>query len=332
VVSRILAFRPATVVKRLDPANAACPLSLRDLLIPAAELELTLPVVRSPVAGVARGALVAAKEAGSALGLALPPEVAPEPWFAAVTTAADEIAAGLPIFLSGEVVLEGGEEPQVERAFSQAWRLIDAGLTHVAVDVAAVAGAERARALHEVSRAAFERGICVDCVVPLEGEREIPSVSRTAALFDALARQGSIPDVASVRCLAPAGRAEARAQLRRLAEICSALAGIPVMRRGTLSPEIIRELRGSPVKACEDGGAAATSAIAAIPWDRIAAAERPDLRETPLERAASELSEDGADRLEARAYVAVADFIEGLGARGSARSLARALEAELGGS
>jgi hypothetical protein len=135
-----------------------------------------------------------------------------------------------------------------------------------------------------------------------------------------------------VRCLAHGGRGEARAQLRRLAEICSALAGTPVMRRGMLSPEIIAELRGSPVKACEDGGAAADSAIAAIPRDRITPAENPDLRETPLERAASELSEEGANRLEARAYVVVADLVEGLGAGGSARALARALEAELGGS
>ena len=328
VVSRILAFRPATVVERLAPTNAACPLSLRELLRPAAARRGALPVVRAPIAGVARGALVAAKELQSALGLALPPGVAPEPWFAAVTQAADEIAAGMPIFLSAEVTVEGEDELQVERAFHEAWRLVEAGITHLAVDVAGVPAGSRARVLDEVARVAVERGICVDCVVPLAGDR--PSASRAAALFDELARRGTAPDLASVRCPAPADAAEAREQVRRLVEICAGLSGLPVLRRGPVTPGLLAELAGSPVKACEDGGLAATSAISIIPWDLIAAPAG-ESRDSPLERAAAELSADAGDRLEARAYVEASDFIERLGAPGSAVALARALERELDG-
>ncbi len=328
MVSRILAFRPATVVERLEPVSAACPLSLRDLLRPAASLRVVLPLVRAPVAGVARGALVAAKEAGSALGLALPPGVPPEPWFAAVTQAADEIAAGLPIFLSAEVTVEGDAEQQVERGFHEAWRLVEAGITHLAVDVGGVPAGARGRVLEEVARVAFERGICVDCVVPLAADR--PSASRTAALFDELAGRDAAPDVASVRCGAPASAAEAKDQVRMLVEICGSLSGVPVLRRGPVTPALLAQVAGSPLEACEDGGLAATSAIAVIPWDVIGAhREDGESRSSPLERAAAELGGRDADRLEARAYVEVSDFIERLGSVGSAHALSRELERTL---
>ncbi|HTN54161.1 MAG TPA: hypothetical protein VML50_17260 [Anaeromyxobacter sp.] len=327
MVSRILAFRPASVVERLGPRNDACPLSLRDLLGPAAGLPLTLPVVRAPIAGVARAALVAAKEARSALGLALPPGVPPEPWFEAVTEAADEVAAGLPIFLSAEVAVEGEAAMQVERARHEAWRLLDAGVTHLAVDVGAVEVAERGRVLSEVAQGATERGICVDCVVPLE-PLQGSTTRRAVDLFEDLARRGVPPDVASVRCRAPADVDEARGQVATLSRICSALSGVPVMRRGPVIPDLLGLLAGSPVKACEDGGAAATCAISLLPWE-VLGVEVEERRRSRIEEAAAALSAEAADRLEARAYVEVSGFVERLGAAGSAPALIRALEDRL---
>ncbi len=328
MLSRILAFRPASVVERLGPRSHACPLSPRELLGPAVEAGVVLPMVRAPIAAVARGALVAAKEAQSAIGLALPAGVAPEPWFDAVTKAADEVAAGLPIFLSAEVVVGGESATQVEHAFHEAWRLVDAGLTHLAIDVAAVAPGERGRVVGEVAQAGIEHGIGIDVVVTLE---EGPQVGpRAAAVLDELARRGTPADVASVRCLAPKDDDGARLQAAALARICQALKGVPVMRRGPISAAALALLRRSPVKACDDGGASAARALGLIPWDLIVPAEEGrETRESPVERAARELSDDATDRLEARAYVDALDFIEQLGARGCARALARALERRL---
>ncbi len=326
MVSRILAFRPASVVDRLEPRSQACPLSTRDLLAPAAALGLVLPVVRAPIAAVARGALVAAKELQAALGLGLPPGVAPEPWFAAVARAADEVAAGLPLFLSADVVVEGEGGTQVERAAGEAWRLVGAGLTHLAVDVAAIAPGERGRVVREVAAAAHEHGCCVDVVIPLADGAQ--AASRAAATFDELARAGTPADLASVRCAPPVDADEARLQAAALARICLALRGVPVMRRGPVTPALLDLLRGSPVKACEDGGAVSARATEGLPR---AADPGPERREaSPLERAAAALPAEESERLEARAYVDALDFLERLGAKGSALALARALERSLG--
>jgi hypothetical protein len=314
------------VANRLAPSNGACPLSLRDLLRAAADLPVVLPVVRAPIAGVARGALVAAREARSAIGLALPAGAPPEAWFDAVTRAAGEVASGLPIFLSAEIALEGAAQAQVERASHAAWRLVEAGVTHLAVDAGAVAAAERAAAVEEVARVAVERGICVDLVVaPADG---LPPPAEVAAALDALAARGAAPDLVSVRCPAPASAEEARGQVRHLVAICAALGGVPVMRRGETVREIYDALAGSPVKACDDGGVAAGAATAMIPWELLGPAPE-ERRESAVELAARELSPEGADRLEARAYVEVAEQVERLGAGGSGLALARALEAEL---
>jgi hypothetical protein len=327
VASRVLAFRPPTVVGRLAPASAACPLSLRDLLRAAAPIRVILPVVRAPTPGVARGALVAAQEAGSALGLALPPGGAPEPWFAAVVRAADESAAGIPIFLSGEVAVEGAGEREVERAFHEAWRLVGAGLTHLAVEVGAVPEPERPRVFEEVARVAIERGICVDLV--LSSGDSLPSPSAVAIAFAALARAGAPPDLVSVRCPLPASEEEGRGQVRRLVEICAALRGVPVMRRGTISRHLLGALARAPIGACEDGGAAARAAAAVIPEDLLAPAAGPPARTTALERAEAALDRERTDRLEARAYLEVAALVEALGSAGSAAAIAGALEGEL---
>jgi hypothetical protein len=323
VLSSALAFRPASVVARLPPRSGACPLSGRELLAAAGVAGLVLPLVRAPISGVARGALVAAKELRAVIGLSLPPGVPSRAWFDAVTRAADEIAAGVPIFLSAEVVVEGEGGTQVERAVSEAWRLVDDGITHVAIDVGAVAPPERGRVVGEVAQAAFDRGISVEVVIPLgEGARVGPLA---AALFEEVARRGTALDLAGLRCPAPADVDEARAQAAALARISQALAGVPVMRRGPVTPRLLELLRASPVKACEDGGAAAAGAVSLIPLELI---EEPGAgqRESPLERAAAELTDEATDRLEARAYVEVVDLVERLGGREGAPAVVSALE------
>jgi len=101
----LLAFRPASVMHRLAPRSEACVLSLRDLLPPLAAVRRPVPLVVAPLAAVMRGTLLACQEARSAVGLALPPGLAPEPWFAAAVAAAEELAPRLPIFLAAEVVV-----------------------------------------------------------------------------------------------------------------------------------------------------------------------------------------------------------------------------------
>lgn len=325
--SRILAFRPANVVERLEPRSRACVLSPRELLGPAASAGVVLPVVRAPIAAVARGALVAAQELRSTLGLALPGRTRIGPWFEAVARAADEVAAGLPVFLSAEIAIGGEGALEAERAAQEAWSLVDAGVTHLAFDVAAVAPGERARVLGDVAAGAAERGACVDVIVPLyEGPG---SGSRAATMFEDLAASGATPDLASVRCPAPADDAEAHRQAVALARLSRAIGGVPVMRRGPVAPRILALLRGSPVKACEDGGAAAARALALVPAGAAAPEGGEAARESPLERAAAGLSQEDADRVEARAYVDAVEFLEELGARGSAAAIASALERRL---
>lgn len=319
--SKILAYRPAVVVDRLGPRNEACPLSLRDLLGVAEAARCVLPIIRAPIAGVARAALVAAREMESAIGLALPPAVPPEPWFQAVTEAADQFAAGIPIFLSAEVAVEDGSAAGAERGAHEAFRLVDAGITHLAIDVRAVPADDRANVFSTVAASAFEHGICVDCLVALE---DAPK-----GLFAGLERLGLAPDVVSVRCPPVADPKEARVQVVRLVRLCAELAGVPVLRRGPLTPALLAELARSPIRGCDDGGAAAMAGISVIPWERLEAAGESQSREPALDRAAEELSHDAADRLEARAYVEVATFIERLGAVGSALSLSEALERQL---
>lgn len=317
---RILAFRPAVVVDRLPPRSEVCPLSLRDLLrAPVAERRV-LPIVRAPIAGVARAALVAAREADAVVGLSLPAGTPPEPWFEAVAAAADELASGFPFFLSSEVTVEAGSPGEVERAGREGFKLVDAGVTHLAIDVRALPTASRGAAFAAVAAPALERGVCVDCVVALE---ETP-----VALCAELDRRRSPVDVVSVRCPEVTGQKEARAQVVRMVRLSAELKGIPVLRRGPVSPHVLDELARSPVRGCEDGGAAAMAGITVIPWERLQ--EEVEGARTPaLERAAEELSLDAADRLEARAYVEVASLIDRLGAAGSAQAYADALERQL---
>jgi hypothetical protein len=318
---KILAFRTAVVVDRLPPRSEVCPLSLGDLLRAQDGDGRPLPIIRAPIAGVARAALIAAREADAAIGLFLPAGSPPQPWFQAVVAAADEFAAGHPFFLSSEVIVEGAAPDEVERAEQEAFRLVDAGITHLAVDVRALPAAERPRVFSAVAATAAERGACVDLAVSLE---DAPK-----ALFAALEAAGCPPDVVSVRCPEAAEQREARAQVVRMVRLCAELSGTPVLRRGPVTPAVLEELARSPVRGCEDGGAAAVAGIAVIPWERLQQREDDQSRTPALEQAAEELSRDAADRLEARAYVEVATLIDRLGAAGSATALGDALERQL---
>ncbi len=320
MLSPVLAFRPARVVERLPARSAACPLSSKDLLGAAAALRLTLPLVRAPSAGVARAALVAAKQLQSVLGLALPAGPPPEPWFAAVTGAADELAAGLPIFLVGEVVVAGRRDAEVEVAFKAAWRLADAGLTHLTLDLTRVPVEARAEVLEKVAAPALERGLGLDCQVEPGG------AASARPLFEALARRDASPDMASLRCLAPEDLAAARAQVKELLALCASLAGTPVLRRGPVTSDLLGSLKGSPVAGCDDGGAAAEAAVLSLP----ATEDEPEPASgAGLTQAEARLGEAGRARLETRAYLEVLDFLERLGAGGSAQRLGRMLARKL---
>ncbi len=323
VLSPALAFRPARVVERLEPRSAACPLSSKDLIRAAAVLRLTLPLVRAPTPGVARAALVAAKQLLSVLGLALPAGSPPEPWFEAVVRAADEVAAGLPIFLAGEVAVAGSGDVEVEAAFKEAWALADAGLTHLTVDLGAVPAEEQAEVLARVAAPALESGLGLDCVVARGGALE------AGVLFGDLSRNEARPDVASLSLDAPATREAVQGQVRELLALCAALSGTPVLRRGPVTPELLRSLAGSPVAGCDDGGAAAEVALLALDVAGMAGAETS--RAAPLAQAEAALGGGDLARLEARAYGEVLDFLERLGTTGSALLVTRHLQQSLGG-
>jgi hypothetical protein len=325
--SPILAFRPAGVVERLAPRSEACALSTAELLDAAHAAGRVLPLVHAPVATVARGALVAAREAGSALGLQLSGGVDPARWFAGVTGAADEVAAGLPLFLAAEVVVSGEGATQVDAAVAIAWKLVDAGLTHLAVDASAAVPGERARVIAAVAEPALARGIALDVVLPLADAAQ--RAARAAATLDGLARIGVRPDLASVRCPAAPDADGARAQAGALARVAEALRGTPVMRRGPVTAEVLAALRGGPVRAVSDGGAATARAIEVIPWELLPSADDRPPRASELEAAVLELSEEGLDRMESQAYVEASELIERLGARGSARAVTDVLEARL---
>jgi hypothetical protein len=81
------------------------------------------------------------------------------------------------------------------------------------------------------------------------------------------------------------------------------------MRRGPVAPALLAALQGSPVRACEDGGAVAARAL--------------EVGEVSFASALD--AGDEAERREARAYVETTDLVEGLGASGSAAALTAAL-------
>lgn len=319
MLSPILAYRPPSVLGRLPPHSDACPLSLRDILGAAGSIKL--PIVEAGTPDVVRAVLVAAKVFHSTVGLAIPRGVEPVRWFRAVAAIADEIAAALPIFLSAEVTLEGENSVDVERSLHELWRLLEAGLTHLTIDASAAPPEERGRILAEVAAPLHERGLAFDCAIAL-GEQG--AGRRAVVLVDELARLGVPPDAASVRCPAPADAEAARAQVGALDRLSEVLQGVPVLRRGPVSPALFEAVRGSRLRACADGGWVAGSSVAsaAEPEGTDAA----DRRARWQDRAAELLGEAEAERLEAHTFLSAAAFIEGLGAEQSAPAIARELE------
>jgi hypothetical protein len=317
----LLAFRPPTVVAKLPPRSAACPVSLRDLVAARVGVAGPFPLVRAPTPGVARAALVAAVELGSAIGLELPAGERPEPWFAAVVRAADEFAPRLPLVLSGTVSLGAGTDQEVERARREAFRLVEAGLTHLVVDLARVPEGTRAAALARAAQAAREREIGVEGLLPVEGGQAAPGPA--AALVEELAESGLALDAAGARFPLPRGASEERSQARLLADLCGWVEGTPVVRRGPVTPGLLQLLAGSPVSGCEDGGAALAAAARALGAPVEGGVP-------PLARAGQRgLPPEMGDRPEALAYQEVAAFLDGLGLAGSAVALAESLRARL---
>lgn len=306
-----LAFRPPTALARLPAGSAACPVSLRHLLSAGAAAAGPFPLVRAPTPETARAALVAAREMGSAIGLELPAGRPPEPWFDAVARAADQFAPRLPVVLSGAVSLGSGSDEEVERARREAFRLVEAGLTHVVVDLIGVPEGIRAGALAHAAQAAQEREIGVEGLLPLAAG--LPAAERAAAMVAELAESGLSLDAAGARFPLPRGIEEEHEQARLAAELCGWLQGTPVVRRGPVTPGLLELLVGSPLAGCEDGGAA------------LAAAGRGAGRPAPpgARRAGA------GDLGEALAYEVVAAFLEGLGLAGSAAALGDSLRARI---
>lgn len=321
--THLLAFRPAVTAQRLTQASQACPLNSRDIIAATAARRGALPVIVAPIPAVVRAALLAAKEANSVVGLALPASAPPHPWFASVAEAADELAPCLPIFLCGEVVVRGDTEQLVEAAASEAYKLVDAGVTHLAVDASAAAPNTRARATVSVAQAATERELGLECILPPYGG--IPAASRAAALLDALKGQGLAADVASVRCPAPQDGDDADAQLGRLTEIATGLRGIPLLRRGPISRPLLDRLQKAQLRLCEDGASAFLAALRAVPDSLKPALEQSgdsfQIEVASILRNAG-LSEEITDKMEALAYLEVCDLIAAVGSKGSALDVA----------
>lgn len=318
MIEPILTWRPTSAVERLAPRSQACPLALRDVLAGLGPYGLRLPIVLAPVAGVARAALVAAVQWRSALAVALPPGVRPESWFEAVTRAADEVAPRLPICLSGEVTVSGGSEEELQRACARAWRLVDSGITHLSVDLEALPLPDWARVLERVGEPARERELGLDLVLPRE--QGLPSPPRAAALIEELHAAGLAPDAASARCPLPGSEAEESAQERLLIDLCGWIEGTPVLRRGPVTPGLVARLGASPLKGCEDGGAAHAAACRAMGM------EAPPDAGPALGTGRRAPPPEIGDRPEALAYAETAALLEGLCAQGSALEVAAVLQ------
>jgi len=316
--SNLLALRPVAALHHLSRGSEACPLSLRDLARALARRPAPLPVVAAPLLAIARGALVAASEADAVVGLFCAGAAAPEPWFEAVAEAAHELSARRPFFVSAVVRVEDGEaSPAQGRAF--AYRFVEAGITHLAVDVTALPISRRAQAVALTAGFAAEREVAVDCVLPPDlASRNDPLEAR--AFIEEFEGWGVRADLVSLRVSAPVDRAAASSQLEALAAVGREAGDRPVMRRGPLSPPLLAALRGSGLCACEDGGAALSACMRALPGElRRAAAE--DGRGTLAIPPAL------AERLEALAYGEVSSFIESAGAAGTATAALSALMA-----
>jgi len=316
---RLLALRPVGAAQHLPPGSRACPVSPRGWFRHSAGRRGPLPIFRAAYPALFRAALVAGKEAGAFLGLALPTELEPERWFAALAAAADELAPGLPVVLAGEVRIGPGPAG-AERAARDAHRLVEAGLTHLCVDVGSQPLAERARVAAAVAAFAAERELGIECPVPVRGPG-LPAAEEALAFLEDLRGWGLDPDALSVRCPAAASQEGAATQVRALAALASALAPLSLVRRGPLSDGLLRAAASAGIAAVEDGDRIAAAAGRALSDDERIALEAAFSRGAGP---AAVATPDG-DRLEALAFAEAASVLEGLGAVGSAAAAAEAL-------
>jgi hypothetical protein len=308
----LLALRPVNALHALRRAGAdreACPLSLTWIARSLAASRATLPIACAPIPAVARAVLVAAHEAGAVVGLSPLPGAAPEAWFASVARAADELAPRLPIFLSAEVSV-GEAVEDLPRACAAAHRLVEAGITHLAIDVTQVPLARRSQAAAEVAVPAAERELAVDCVLPADCGRD-PEVA--AAFLEEFEGWGARADLVSLRLAAAGSAAEARRQGAALDAVAAACAGRPVVRRGPLAGRTLSALRGAALRLSADGGRTLAAGLRGLPRGPRAAGRG--------SRGVVELSAATAARVEALAYAEAASLIERLGAAGTARAL-----------
>jgi hypothetical protein len=305
-VPSLLALRLASTVQRLPPRSEACPLSLRPVARALAGAGGAIPIVAAPHPAVARAALIAAKGARALVALALPAGAAPEPWFAALAEAADELAPGLPFVACGDVVVASDGDGAIDAAWTEARRLVEAGLTHLAVDVSAVTPARRARTAARVAAAAAERELAVECPLPAGATGQDEAV----AYLEEFEGSGARADLVSVRCAAPGDAAAAAAEAQALGALAAAL-GRPLVRRGPLPDAALAAVRSARPLAVEDGGRALDAGASAA-----RGASGPD--GTPGV---------AAGRLEAFAYAEVGALLDALGAAGTARAVEAALGA-----
>jgi hypothetical protein len=317
--ARLLALRPVGAVQHLRPGSQACPLSPRGLLGRGAGRRGPLPIFRAAYPALLRAALVAAREVGSIVGLALPPELEPEPWFGALAAAADDLAPGLPLVLVGEV-RAGAGAAGAERAVRDAHRLVEAGLTHLCLDLSGQPMAERARVAADAAAFAADRELGVECVVP-GGPAPSPGTEDALAFLEELRGWGLEPDALSVRCAPAPSAAAAAAQAQALASLVAALAPLPLFRRGPLSDALLPRLADLGLAAVDDGDRMAAAAGRALSDDERIALEGSFARGG----APPALEAAVAERLEALAFAEAASVLEGLGTAGSASAGAEAL-------
>jgi len=312
-----LAFRPAAVLKRLRGPSRACPLSLRDAVGALLTEPVHLPLVVGAGGPALRGALVAAREARSALGLSLPAGAGPERWFDAVASEADRLAPGLPLLLAAPVRLAAGEGVEAARARRWVHRLAEAGVTHLVLDLDGLPPDGRAEEAARAADPAHEVGLGVECLLPA-GADALPEPEEAFALLAELASLGASPDLAGVRCPSPGGAPGAAAQAERLLALAGAAGGVALCRRGPGAGEVAPLLPAGAVRAWDDGGLAAAAAAGPPGSDAGGPGAAAPGEGAPGPEAASEAAE-------ARAYAAVAAFLDAVAAAGSAGELAAAL-------
>lgn len=309
----LLRHRPVNAVHCLDPGSEACPLSLRLLVRSPALARCRLPIVIAPIGPIAKGALLAAREARAVIGFSPGPGTATRRWFAMLARAAEEVAPRSPFFVSADLEIEASDQG-VERSVELVHELIGAGVTHIGVDASAVPTERRAQVVRQVASAIADHEIAVDCIVPTrDGNFDEEYVASFVEEFEGW---GIRADLLSGRFPAPESQREAAGQIERLYSLSVIGGDRPIVRRGPLSSHVVERLGGSHVRVFEDGARALAAGLRAIPSE-IRSSSR------TAGRGAIELPLGVEEKAEALAYGEVASLLERTGATGSAAIFAR---------